>query len=209
MDKQIVVCFPGGAGGHLVAAIVNYLLTKNQFDIDDNGSVHKFHCVKFLEGKLLDNSLESFVQEYVDIQRLPAVGLCIGHFRNISSLVHYGKTVIYLDIDQEDIGEIAKRLSVKMSTMINRNTYDTLKGQDWPAYDQLSNRELTDLAQLRLDFIKKWYYTIPVDKSQVFAVKFKGLVEIAWVDKLSQFLSVQQYDKSYVESMLNKYKAMQ
>lgn len=202
---NLIICFPGGSGGHLVAGMCKYLLYKEKFAIKENGSVHDVQCDKFLEGRPLDNSLESIVQEYVDINRLKNFDIALAHFRNLSLLSANGKRVVYIDIDQNDIETIAKRLRVKMSDLMNESTYHVLKGADWPSYHSVTEIDLPDINELRIKFLKNWYYTLPVDQSNILKVKFNQLSDPKWCMDLARFLQVDDFDKNFIVEILDKY----
>ena len=209
MSRNVIVCFPGGAAGHLVGAIISFITTGKKFAIEDNGSVHGFQCTRYLDGRLLDLSVDSMIQEHVDISRLPDFDLAIAHFRNIAQLQSLGKTIIYVDIDSDDVEVVSNRLQTKMSSLMTREVYDILKGTDWPDYDGIADTALLDLKQIRIDFLQKWFYTIPVNQQNIFRLPFKEITDIKWVDRLTTFLNIPGYDRDFIINILDEYKQRQ
>ena len=207
--NNLIICFPAGGGGHLVGAMCSFLLYGNKFQVKDNGSVHDFQCVRYLDGVTLDYTAESVVQEYADISRLPDFDIALAHFRNLAQLQSLGKKIVYIDFNEDDAEIISSRLVVKMSTLLNQKTYDLLKGTDWPEYNELSDGTLDDLKELRTDFIKNWFYSIPVRKNNIFKISFSELESGTWVNELSKFLGVVDYDERFVSEILDEYRRKQ
>jgi hypothetical protein len=91
--QNLVLCFAGGTGGHFIANLCHTLLYQTSHKTLDNGSVHSLNSKisSYLSGRLLDNSIDSFIQEYNVINGMGEVDLALGHFRNLSLLQQQGK----------------------------------------------------------------------------------------------------------------------
>lgn len=207
--NNIIVCFAGGAGGHLVGVVIDFLLTGNRHVISSNGSYHNLKCLKLLSGRLLDSSLSSNVQELVDIDRIPDFDLCLSHFRNLSALVQKNKKVIYIDFNESDIPVLTQRLAGKISNLMSESTYNILKGSDWPEYSgQLNSENFID-QDLRYKFFNEWFWVIPVNKRNVHRIDFSELKGYDWVPELAKFLGVQDYDVDYLRALIIEYNSKQ
>jgi ribose 5-phosphate isomerase RpiB len=210
MLNNLIICFPGGSGGHLIANICANILYSTPISILKNGSVHSFRCSKYLDNIKLDCSTESFLQELADIQRLPDFDLAIAHYRNIMSLREKNKKIIYISIDESDIGNISNRLQLKMSDLINQETYNTLKGSDWPEYgSKVDSNVPDDLNELRLRFFKNWYYIVPVNKTNILEIPFKNLTHQHTIDSIAKFLNISTFNKQYITDKLHEYQESQ
>lgn len=208
--RNIIVCFPGGAGGHFVASVVNYLIHGKEFSIDQNGSMHSSTVMRYLDGYLLDDSMESIVQELVDIGRLPNFDLAVSHFRNIPALLKQNKKVVYIDIDANDIPEVARRLRMKMSQLINVDTYNILKGTEWPDYESYTHDTVPeDVNNFRIQFLKNWFYVVPVNKDNVFKINFNEMCSEKWVIELAKFLDIHTYNTEFIKTILKAYQEKQ
>jgi hypothetical protein len=204
---NVLICFPGGTGGHFIGALVKYLSTKQLFKVSENGDVHSFNCSKFLEGILLDHSVESYSQEFDVINKLFNFDIAIGHFRNLAVLEKQIKKIIYISFEPNDIDDVSQRLISKI-TDISESQYNLLAGANWPAYyDYLNGTIVNELVDLRLKFLSEWYYIIPSNRKNLCEIKFIELTKgYDFVDKLAEFLDVKDFDNQKIYAIIDEYR---
>ena len=107
-NQNIVVCFPSGAGGHLIGTLCSVLLGKSDCLPDENGSMHS----SVIEGIIHLNS--SLPQDIIIKEKLPVADIIIGHFTNVKLLSQISKKVIYITFTTDDLDEIVYRANKKI-----------------------------------------------------------------------------------------------
>jgi hypothetical protein len=134
---MVVICFPGGAGGHYVGYLTHHLL--NQMPCQDLAQVN-FHTLfaghrSFLNFSFLDHTGHSQQEELVYIRKITASDqLVLGHFRNASAVYqqHRAKIICIR------VGDRTKDLLVNrvLKEAIDRNfdqvKYNDIRGDAWP-----------------------------------------------------------------------------
>jgi hypothetical protein len=134
---MVVICFPGGAGGHYVGYLTHHLL--NQMPCQDLAHVN-FHTLfaghrSFLNFSFLDHTGHSQQEELVYIRKITASDqLVLGHFRNASAVYqqHRAKIICIR------VGDRTKDLLVNrvLKEAIDRNfdqvKYNDIRGDAWP-----------------------------------------------------------------------------
>ena len=198
--KMVVVCFPGGAGGHYIGYLVQHLLA--QMPCKDLAQVN-FHQMlngnrSFLNFSFLDQSGHSREEELVYIQQIqPTDSLVLGHFRNISAVYQQHRARIVC----VRVGEHTRDLLVDrvIREAIDHNfdqvKYTDIRGEAWPAvnpgYAQMPRWIQLEIQSMLHRMFEYWNEGIDVT-----GVDHKSLCEISSdeifggdvVDTLSTFL---------------------
>ena len=195
--RNLIICFPGGAGGHFIAAVCTSLLYGKNITVDDNGSCHGLDYSRIenaLDGRILDRSEISRVQELNVIQSMHDFDISLGHFRYLDLLTEHHKKCIYITFSENDKELIYKKLHDKTNPMsISKKHYETIMGVDWPSYDEflqgnIHKEFLHD--RYKKDWLADWFYVLPKDLRNVCEITFK---EIYYgenlISKLCAFLS--------------------
>lgn len=217
--QNLVICFAGGSGGHFIANLCHLLLYQTSYKILDNGSVHSLNSniSSYLSGRLLDNSINSFIQEYNVINTMGDVNLALGHFRNLNLLQQQGKKVIYIEFQSHHKEEIYRRLHKKVSNQeLTKETYDMLAGADWPTWQEYQNgAEVTELDPLGVgirghDDLDDWYFILPVDQTNLCKITFDEILQgHEIVDKLVDFLNITNVNTEQIYTMIDEYQRKQ
>lgn len=215
--NNLIICYPGGTGGHFITAICVFLLHKKPFDILLDGSVHslKLPCQrkKFLNERILDLSPESYKQEYEVIQQFENFDIVLGHFRNLLAISQIGKKIIYITFEQDSKQIITNNLNRKTKNLfpMSEKNYKILAGSSWPSYvEYLKGAKIKELNTPNEDskkYLDEWYYILPYNKSNLLEIKFENLYNS--VDNIANFLNVSSYDQQYIEEKINEYKNKQ
>ena len=214
-NQNIVICYPSGGGGHLIGILCNMLLGGPGVLPDKNGSMHNVsaitHRVLHVESEL--------PQDEVIQNKMPDCNITIGHFTNVKLLKEVGKKVIYITFVPEDIDEIARRANKKTSVDLkDKATYTLLAGKDWPSYSEfcagksILTGEVTNDGQWKVGKIHylDWGYTVPEDKSNTLEIAFDEINNSdCLVDKIANFMCVEQYDKNKIMNTLQTYRSCQ
>ena len=215
-NKNIVICFPSGSGGHLLGTLCNMLLGNRSVEPDKLGSMHNlFNAGQY--GVLFVHVGSS--QDEVIRNKMPDRNIAIGHFTNVTLLKEVGKKVIYVTFVPEDLDEIVRRANKKTSVNLkDEKTYKTLAGSEWPSYEEycagapILSSELTHEGKWKVKKIhySHWVYNLPEDKSNTLEIKFDEINNSnCLVDKLANFMCVEQYDKNKVMNTLHTYRSCQ
>jgi hypothetical protein len=218
--QNLVLCFAGGTGGHFIANLCHTLLYQTSYKILDDGSVHSLNSKisSYLSGRLLDNSIDSLIQEYNVINSMGEVDLALGHFRNLSLLQQQGKKVIYIEFQSYHKEEIYRRLHKKVSNkeVLTKETYDMLAGADWPSWEEYqTGAEVSELDPLGVglkqkDDLGEWYFILPVNQTNICKITFDEILRgYELVDKLADFLKITDVDKDKIRAIINEYRGKQ
>jgi len=206
------ISFVGGSRGHLVYNIFNNILYDTEIHILPNGSSHvRNKDTLFVANKyeLDDNSYEQ-EQEYLEYFVEPLIGegykTILGHIRNLKTLSLICDKVIYIDFDKNDIEELHNNIIKK--TVLDRDTYEMLRGADWPEYsDQLPSSILDEIYELNKKHFKEWKYILPDDKSNILKIEYKDILKGKWLSNLFTFLEVKETKSKmeYLHKRLDSY----
>ena len=218
--QNLVLCFAGGTGGHFIANLCHTLLYQTSYKTLDNGSVHSLNSKisSYLSGRLLDNSIDSFIQEYHVINGMGEVDLALGHFRNLSLLQQQGKKVIYIEFQSHHKEEIYRRLHKKVNNqkMLTKETYDMLAGADWPTWQEYQNgAEVSELDPSGVglkqnDDLGDWYFILPAIQANICKISFDEILfGYTLVNKLSDFLNITNVDLEQIYTIINEYRGKQ
>lgn len=163
-----------------------------------------------LDGRILDKSKESYQQELKVINAMPEFEISIGHYRYVKDLVSIGKKVIYITFDQNDKQTIYSRLDKKVSILnVTEYHYNTIRGVDWPSYDEFKNGNIPPEMLDAKDWLSDWFYALPETKSNICEIKFKEIISgDALYSKLSNFLNCSG-SQQQVNDLINEYRKSQ
>lgn len=163
-----------------------------------------------LDGRILDKSQESYQQELEVINAMPEFEISIGHYRYVKDLVRVGKKVIYITFDQDDKQTIYSRLDKKASISdITEYHYNTLKGVDWPSYNEFKNGNIPLEMIHGKDWLSDWFYVLPESKSNICEIQFKEIMTgDTLFSKLSNFLNFTEINHQ-VTDLINNYRKLQ
>jgi hypothetical protein len=134
---MIVICFPGGAGGHYIGYLTQHLL--NQTPCEDLVQVN-FHQIlndkrSFLNFSFLDQSSHSGEEELSYIQQIqPSDSLVLGHFRNIRAVYQkHGARIVCVRVGEltRDL-LVARVLREAIDHNLDQVKYMDVRGEAWP-----------------------------------------------------------------------------
>ena len=135
--KMVVICFPGGAGGHYIGYLIQHLL--NQTPCEDLAQVNFHHLLdnnrSFLNFSFLDQTGHSREEELVYIQQIqPTDRLVLGHFRNISAIYQQHQArIVCVRVGNHTRDLLVDRV---LQEAIDRNfdqvKYSDIRGEAWP-----------------------------------------------------------------------------
>jgi hypothetical protein len=214
-NQNIVICFPSGSGGHLLGTLCSMLLGGPGVLPGKDGSMHNVSAIT--HG--VHHAYIELPQDEVIQSKMPDCNITIGHFTNVKLLKEVGKKVIYITFVPEDIDEIARRANKKTSVNLkDEKTYKILAGNGWPSYEEycagapISTGELNHEGKWEVKKIHYSHcvYNLPEDKSNTLEIKFDEINNSnCLVDKLANFMCVEQYDKNKVMNTLHTYRSCQ
>ena len=178
--QNLIICFPGGAGGHFIANLCCFLLHEKISKIDATGAYHASNnYISQVDDISLDLTPHSYQQEYNLIQAVPAhPGIILGHLRNLKLLQELGKKVIFISFLEQHKIEIKRRLHRKKSNKsINKITYKVIAGVDWPSWEEYVNGAAVEeldpngVGITGKNDLDDWYYIMPVNTKNMFEIK--------------------------------------
>ena len=210
---NLVICFPGGAGGHFIASICSALLNDDSYGVLNNGSMHAFPN-KDRSARPLDTSLDSLIQEYQYLNNLTDFEIMIGHFRNLVLLQQLGKKIIYIEFNAHNKEEINRRKNRKVSNRkINKEVYNMLSGDSWPTWEDYRSGVIVPELDSNIAGINgnndldDWYYIIPSNCDNLCKISFDEILDgYEFVNKLVNFLNVSQFDEQKIYNMIDIYR---
>ena len=221
-QKDLIVCFIGGSGGHFIASLCQFLLYGIKNSPGNDGSLHHIRKTFVFHHGILprDNTIDSWIKEHDMITKLSKSPLAIGHFRNLSLLQELGWHVIYITFDDDDCEEINNRVMKKVNLppieTITQEQYNMLKGGGWPTwieYKKGAIAEELDDKYVRLknhDECLQWSYIVPTVSKQLCNITFKNILQGSHlIDKLCSFLNIENFDRDYLESYIDQYRQSQ
>jgi hypothetical protein len=207
-NQNIIVCFPAGAGGHLIGTLCSVLLGKSGRLPDANGSMHS----SVIEGIIHINS--SLPQDIIIQEKFPVADIIIGHFTNVKLLSQIGKKVIYITFTTDDLDEIIYRANKKTKIDLkDKNTYTLLAGTSWPSYEEFCAGADIPMEEKNWSVNKKhysyWKYNLPNDKNNTLEIKFHDINHSELLlDEIANFMNIKMYDKNKLLSILNAYRSI-
>lgn len=205
--QNLVICFPSGAGGHLIGTVCKVLLGYPESFPDQNGAMHS---AKSLSGFIHVNA--SLSQDTIIRQKLPKRDVIIGHFTNVELLVEVGRKVIYITFTQDDLDEIVYRSNKKTQVNLkDRNTYTLLAGESWPPYEEFLAGALIPETQQQWVVTRQhydhWEYNLPQDKINTLEVKFSSIISgYELIDDIANFMNIENYTKEKLVNLLDRYR---
>ena len=212
---NIVICFPGGGGGHFIASICKNLLYNHSIEFQRDGSAHSVLLTHqhqdFLSNRTLDISVDSYAKEYELIDSLQEFDIVIAHFRNIIALTQKNKKVIYITFTPDQKQILYNRIKNKVpDAMLSNSHYTVLAGDDWPSYDEYVKGAKIPTINEGRDWLDDWYYAIPANTADICEIKFSDILSgNNLIDILSNFLQIKKFDKNYIEAKITEYRKLQ
>lgn len=135
--KMVVICFPGGAGGHYIGYLVQHLL--NQTPCEDLAQVNFHHMLQcdrsFLNFSFLDQSGHSQEEELGYIQQIqPTDSLVLGHFRKASAIYqqHRARIVCVRVGDHTRDLLVDRVIREAIDHNFDQVKYMDVRGEAWP-----------------------------------------------------------------------------
>lgn len=208
--QNIVVCFPSGAGGHLIGALCGMLLRYPEVFPDKIGSMHSAVSAGVVSGIIHVNA--SMSQDKIIQEKLPDSDIIVGHFTNVKLLTKINKKVIYITFTPDDLNEIVYRANKKAKNDFkDKNTYTLLAGTEWPTYEEfhsgipiLNEEENWSVNSQQYSY---FVYNLPEHKNNTLEIKFSDINDSSTlIDDIANFMSVKTYDKNKLINILNLYR---
>jgi hypothetical protein len=135
--KMVVICFPGGAGGHYIGYLVQHLL--NQTPCEDLAQVNFHQMFKgnrsFLNFSFLDQTGHSQEEELSYIQQIqPTDSLVLGHFRNASAIYQQHQSrIVCVRVGNHTKDLLADRvIREAIDHNFDQVKYTDIRGTAWP-----------------------------------------------------------------------------
>jgi hypothetical protein len=163
--KMVVICFPGGAGGHYVGYLIHHLLTQTTCESLPQFNFHQLspYNRSFLNFSFLDHSGHSQQEELSYIQQICSGDqLVIGHFRNVSAIYqqHKAKIVcIHVGNNTKDL-LVNRVLKEAIDLNFDQVKYNDIRGSAWPeqnpGYDQLPKWIQLEIQSMLYRMFEYW-----------------------------------------------------
>jgi hypothetical protein len=220
---MIVVCFPGGAGGHYVGYLIEHLLT--QTHCEDCAQVNFHRLLKgnrsFLNFSFLDHHIHSQQEELVYIRQIAANDqLVLGHFRNLSAIYQQHRARIICI----RVGDHTKDLLVNrvIKEAIDHNfsqvKYNDVRGDDWPkqnpGYKNLPKWIQLEIQSMLYRMFEYWNNQIDtsnIDPTDILEISSDEIFDGDIIDPLCKFLQynpvlgMQELQQQYQQLVKQKY----
>jgi hypothetical protein len=162
---MVVICFPGGAGGHYVGYLIHHLLTQTACEPLPQFNFHQTSTNRrsFLNFSFLDHSGHSQEEELAYVQQIsPGDQLVIGHFRNASAIYqrHAAKIIcVYVGANTKDL-LVNRVLKEAIDHNFDQVKYNDIRGVDWPehnpGYDQLPKWIQLEIQSMLYRMFEYW-----------------------------------------------------
>ena len=135
--EMVVICFPGGAGGHYIGYLIRHLLSQTPCERPAQVNFHGLlrHHRSFLNFSFLDQTGHSQEEELVYIQQIrPADGLVLGHFRNASAIYQQHRAqIVCVRVGQHTRDLLVDRvLREAIDHNFDQVKYNDIRGNAWP-----------------------------------------------------------------------------
>ena len=162
---MIVVCFPGGSGGHYIGFLIQHLLTQTCCDALSQVNFHSLFTGNrsFLNFSFLDHTGHSQEEELVYIRQISANdSLVIGHFRNASAIFQqYRAKIVCIRVGNRTRDLLVNRV---IGEAINFNftqvKYSDIRGADWPetnpGYNQMPKWIQLEIQSMLYKMFEYW-----------------------------------------------------
>jgi hypothetical protein len=217
---MIVVCFPGGSGGHFLGFVIRALLDQKLTTTTGQSNFHQL-CQfdqSFLNFSLLDNQQHSHEEELCNINQINSWSkLVIGHFRNVDAVykIHCCKTVVItIDVDNHEL-LVRRVLKEAIDSMFDGIKYQDVRGEDWPLTNPGFNN-LPKWIQLEIEsqLYKMFYFwnsQMQYNDTTSCVLSTSDIFYGNIVEKLANYLQVpvvdglEQLHKNYQQLVYQKY----
>jgi hypothetical protein len=199
---MVVICFPGGAGGHYIGYLVQHLLT--QTPCEDLAQVN-FHQLlsgtrSFLNFSFLDQTGHSRDEELSYIQQIqPADSLVLGHFRNISAIYqqHRARIVCVRVGDHTRDLLVDRVIREAIDQNFDQVKYQDIRGETWPdvnpGYAQMPRWIQLEIQSMLYRMFEYWNEGIDVsgvDPACVCEISSDAVFGEDMVETLGRFLQL-------------------
>lgn len=200
--KMIVVCFPGGAGGHYIGYLVQHLLTQTACEDLAQVNFHKLFQGKksFLNFSFLDHHGHSQEEELSYIQQIqPSDSLVLGHFRNIGAIYqqHRARIVCVRVGDHTRDLLVDRVIREAIDYNFDQVKYADIRGEAWPVINpgytcmpKWIKLEIQSMLHRMFEYWNKGIDTSGVDPDYVCEISSDEVFGGDVVGKLSQFLQL-------------------
>jgi len=226
-NNNLIVCFPGGAGGHFVAALCVQLLYPNfSYNVNEDGSLHyTFEGYEINDPRLMfqhSGKQENLDAEVELIRNLPDFDYACAHLQRVDELSAKNKKVVYITFEPDDKDRIYSNVKSKMplehslkSYINNKDRYDAVKGSSWPTWEEFRegniceelSRTLADPESHDNPFLDDWKYTLPDISNNICEIKYKEVLNgTELLNKLLAFLDIRQYNIDKINLFIDNYR---
>jgi hypothetical protein len=217
---MIVVCFPGGAGGHFLGFIIRSLLEKKLISTTGQSNFHQLfkNEQSFLNFSFLDTEQHSHEEELCYIDQINSrFNIVLGHFRNVSAVhkIHHCKTVV-VTVDNGDHELLVRRV---LKEAIDHNfegvKYQDIRGADWPlvnpGYNNLPKWIQLEIESQLYKMFNFWNSQLRYDSEVSCVLSTTDIFYGDVIEKLANYLQVpivnglEQLHKNYQHLVHQKY----
>jgi hypothetical protein len=162
---MVVICFPGGAGGHYVGYLIHHLLNQTACDILPQFNFHQIFAGRrsFLNFSFLDHGRHSQEEELSYIQQIsPKDQLVIGHFRNANAIYQQHRAkIICVHVGNKTKDLLVNRvLKEAIDHNFNQVKYNDVRGYAWPeqnpGYHQLPRWIQLEIQSMLYRMFEYW-----------------------------------------------------
>jgi hypothetical protein len=168
---MVVICFPGGAGGHYVGYLIHHLLKQIACESLQQFNFHQIYTNRrsFNNFSFLDHSGHSREEELFHIQQIsPKDQLVVGHFRNASAIYqkYHAKIIcIYVGDKTKDL-LVNRVLREALDQSFDQVKYNDIRGDAWPeqnpGYHQLPKWIQLEIQSMLYRMFEYWNDQIDV-----------------------------------------------
>jgi len=236
MNKNVMVCFPPGSGGHFVYSICtllfdpeikNYKTSKNG-SMHNNGLFNKFFIDLTKYGLVLEHNNYEEEKKFIESSSevFQSDEPILGHIRQIGVLSKI-KKVVYITFEEDDKDTIYDRIYTKALTdQVRAMQVFTKEAADkyllwkskcdvndtWPTWDEFRAGNIPEdliMHPSKTDrpLLNDWYYVLPDVKENICEITFKQILNgNEMLEKLVDFLQIKQYNKDKLNQFINDYR---
>ena len=220
---MVVICFPGGSGGHYVGYLIHHLLTQTACEILPQFNFHQISTNRrsFLNFSFLDHSGHSQEEELAYIQQIsPGDQLVIGHFRNASAIYQrYAAKIIcvYVGANTKDL-LVNRVLKEAIDHNFDQVKYNDIRGSDWPehnpGYDQLPKWIQLEIQSMLYRMFEYWNDQLDltdVDSDQICKISSDDIFDGDIINSLTALLKcdavpgIHETQQQYQQLVREKY----
>lgn len=219
---MIVVCFPGGAGGHFLGFVIRSLLEQKLIITIGQSNFHQLFQGEqsFLNFSFLDNEQHSHQEELCIIDQINhECKIVLGHFRNVDAVykIHLCKTVaVTVDADHHEL-LVRRVLKEAIDYNFDGIKYQDIRGADWPlvnpGFNNLPRWIQLEIKSLLYKMFYFWNSQMQYDHAASCVLSTTDIFYGNVVEKLANYLQMpvvdglEQLHKNYQQLVHQKYQS--